>query len=206
MVFADSTETASGVSIRRSSRFVAVTTTSSRAMRPSSGAAATVCWACVGSVQARLEPANTIHVICLCFLAKVMVSPVRRSYKFRSGVGKANCSHRPIIVDHRHVEVHICYEKPHPARAPIFSDGSRLGPRRAEGGSLAPVDTAFTDSATRARAASSDFLDGLRHSWIGGRPLPSSLHSLPHESPHNGLPLGDTDDAREECIAAAVGG
>lgn len=78
------------------------------------------------------------------------------------------------------------------------------GSGRAEGGSLAPVDTAFTDSATHARAASPDFLDGLRHSWIGGRLVPSSLHSLPHESPHNGLSLGDTDDAREECIATAV--
>lgn len=79
-----------------------------------------------------------------------------------------------------------------------------FGPAGGEGGSLTPDDTARTDSAAYASAASPDFLARLRHSWIGGRLLPSSSHSLRHESPHNGLSMGDTDDAREECVEAAV--
>jgi acyl-CoA reductase-like NAD-dependent aldehyde dehydrogenase len=79
-----------------------------------------------------------------------------------------------------------------------------LGVAERKDSSLASGYKAFPDEASHAHAASPDFLDGLRNSWIGGKRHPSSSYSLQHVAPHNGVSIGDTDDAREECVEAAV--
>ena len=50
----------------------------------------------------------------------------------------------------------------------------------------------------------SAFLNALRHSWIDGRAYPAGGTGLAHVDPRNGRSTGETDDAREDCIDAAV--
>jgi hypothetical protein len=90
-------------------------------------------------------------------------------------------------------------------RTRLYISGvNRLGVAERKDTPLASGYTAFPDEASHAHAASPDFLNGLRNSWIGGKLHPSSLYSLQHKAPHNGVSTGDTDDAREECVDAAV--
>jgi acyl-CoA reductase-like NAD-dependent aldehyde dehydrogenase len=85
----------------------------------------------------------------------------------------------------------------------LYIDGAKL--RYGDGGVLmAADDSGSAVVKTPVAQVSQSFLDGLRHSWINGKLLPWDANPLGQIEPHRGIPTGQTDNAGEETVEAAV--
>lgn len=98
--------------------------------------------------------------------------------------------------------MHICYENADAKPRSIFLRSLARNP--AEGVLMALNDSGSAGMTTPSREQVQGLVHGLRHSWIHGKACPWDVNPLQQADPHSGLSTGETDNAREECVEAAV--